>query len=132
MRYWIQSNRLASWDGKSVTGYSFVKGLSSGESKIYKRNDMEIIWYITECYNCNHKWKCNCYSKCCKNSKNSFFKYVQNCLASCFIYNYLQKILKRLRKLRKSCSHKWNINRRYNEKLHYNCLQQLPALRFKF
>ena len=45
------------------------------------------------------------------------------------IYNHLQKILEKLRKLRKSCNHKRNINRIYNEKLHINCLQQLPTLR---
>ena len=40
----------------------------------------------------------------------------------------LQKILEKLRKLRKSCNHKQNINKIYNEKLHCNCLQQLPTL----
>ena len=34
-----------------------------------------------------------------------------------------------MRKLRKSCNHKRNINIMYNEKLHCNCLQQLPTLR---
>ena len=38
--------------------------------------------------------------------KTHFLNMSKNCLASCFIYDYLQKILKRLRKLRKSCSHK--------------------------
>ena len=45
--------------------------------------------------------------------------------------NHLQKILEKLRKLRKSCSHMQNIIIMYNEKLHYNCLQQLPTLRLK-
>ena len=44
-------------------------------------------------------------------------------------YNHLQKILEKLCKLKKSCNHKRNINRINNEKLHYNCLQQLPTLR---
>ena len=39
------------------------------------------------------------------------------------------KILEKLRKLRKTCNHKPNINRIYNEKLHYNRLQELPTLR---
>ena len=34
-----------------------------------------------------------------------------------------------MRKLRKSCNHKRNINIMYNQKLHCNCLQQLPTLR---
>ena len=38
-------------------------------------------------------------------------------------YNHLQKILEKLRKLRESCNHKAKL-----EKLHYNCLQQLPTL----
>ena len=45
--------------------------------------------------------------------------------------NHLQKILEKLYKLRKSCHHKRNISRIYNEKLRYNCLQQLATLRFK-
>ena len=40
-------------------------------------------------------------------------------------------MLEKLRKLRKSCNHKWNINEIYNNKLPYNCLQQLPILRLK-
>ena len=44
-------------------------------------------------------------------------------------YNHLQKLLEKLSKLRKSFNHKRNINRIYNEKLHYNCLKQLPTLR---
>ena len=36
-----------------------------------------------------------------------------------------------LRKLRKSCKHNRNINGVYNEKLHYNCIQQLSTLRLK-
>ena len=43
-------------------------------------------------------------------------------------YNHLQKILEKLRKLRESCNHKQN-SRMYNEKLHYNWLQQLSILR---
>ena len=43
----------------------------------------------------------------------------------------LQKILEKLCKLRKSCNHKRNINRIYNESLHYYCLQQLSTLRLK-
>ena len=46
-------------------------------------------------------------------------------------YSHLQKILEKLCELRKSCNHKRNINRIYNEKLHCNCLQQLPTLRLK-
>ena len=46
-------------------------------------------------------------------------------------YNHLQKILEKLPKLRKSCNHKRNIKRLYNEKLHHNYLQQLPTLRLK-
>ena len=46
-------------------------------------------------------------------------------------YNNLQKIFKNLCKLRKSCNNKRSINRIYSEKLHYNCLQQLPTLRLK-
>ena len=46
-------------------------------------------------------------------------------------YNLLQNILKKLRRLRKSCNHRRNINRIYNEKLHYNCFQQLPTLRLR-
>ena len=38
-------------------------------------------------------------------------------------YNHLQRMLEKLRKLRKSCNHKQNINGIYNEKLHYHCLQ---------
>ena len=38
-------------------------------------------------------------------------------------YNHLQKILKKLRKLTKSCNQKRNINIIYNEKLHYNYFQ---------
>ena len=38
----------------------------------------------------------------------------------------------KLCKLRKSCNHKLNINRIYNEKFHYNCLQQqLKDLRLR-
>ena len=48
-----------------------------------------------------------------------------------YIYNHLQKLWERLRKLRKSCKHKRNINGTHNEKLHYNDLQQLPTLRLK-
>ena len=33
-----------------------------------------------------------------------------------------QKKLEKLRKLRKSCNHKWNINRIYNTKLPYSCI----------
>ena len=47
------------------------------------------------------------------------------------IYNRVQKILEKLRKLRKSYNHKRNINGIYNEKLHYNCLHQLPTVRLK-
>ena len=43
----------------------------------------------------------------------------------------MQKILEKLRKLRKSCNHKWIINGIYNKRLHYNCLQQFPTLRLK-
>ena len=39
--------------------------------------------------------------------------------------------MQKLRKLRKSCNHEQNINGTYNEKLHYNCLQQLPTLRLR-
>ena len=39
--------------------------------------------------------------------------------------------MEKLLKLRKSSNHKWNINRIYNEKLNYNCIQQLPTLRIK-
>ena len=35
------------------------------------------------------------------------------------------KILEKLCKLRKSCNHKRNINRIYNEKAYYNFLQQV-------
>ena len=41
------------------------------------------------------------------------------------------RIIGKLRKLRKTCNHKRNINRRYNEKLLFNCLHQLPTLRLK-
>ena len=41
------------------------------------------------------------------------------------------KILEKVHKLRKSCNHKRNINRVYNEKLHCTCLQQLAILRLK-
>ena len=47
------------------------------------------------------------------------------------IYSHLQKILEKIPKLRKSCNHKRNINRIYNEKMHYYCLQQMPNLRLK-
>ena len=47
------------------------------------------------------------------------------------IYNHLQKALEILRKFKKSCKHKENINGIYNEKLHKNYLQQLPTLRLK-
>ena len=43
------------------------------------------------------------------------------------VYNHLQKILEKLGKLRESRNHKRNIII-YNEKLHYNCDQQLPTL----
>ena len=46
-------------------------------------------------------------------------------------YNCVQKIWEKLRKLRKSCNHKRNINRIYSERLHYNCLEQLPTLRLR-
>ena len=42
-------------------------------------------------------------------------------------YNHLEKILEKLRKLKESCNHKRNINRMYNEKLHYNWFQQLTS-----
>ena len=45
--------------------------------------------------------------------------------------NHFQKILEKLRKLRKSCNHKRNINRIYNEKVYYNFLQQLLTLRLR-
>ena len=48
-----------------------------------------------------------------------------------FINNCVEKMLEKLRKLRKSCNHKWNINRIYNEKLRYYCAQQLPTVRLK-
>ena len=48
-----------------------------------------------------------------------------------FVYNHFQKVLENLRKLRKSCNRKRNINRMYNDKLLYNCLQQLRSLRLK-
>ena len=48
-----------------------------------------------------------------------------------FSDNRVQKLWEKFRKLRKSCMHKRNINRAYNEKLHYNCLQQLLTLRLK-
>ena len=48
-----------------------------------------------------------------------------------YIYSHLQKILEKLRKLRKSCDHKRNINIIYNEKRHYKCLQQLPNSRLR-
>ena len=44
-------------------------------------------------------------------------------------FSHLQKILEKLRKLRKSCNHKRNINRMYYDKLHHKYLQQLPNLR---
>ena len=47
------------------------------------------------------------------------------------IHNRVQKILENLRKLRKSCNHNQNINGIYNEKLHYNCIQQPLTLRLK-
>ena len=47
------------------------------------------------------------------------------------VYNHLQKTLEKLRKFRKSCNHKQNINGIYNEKLQNDCLQQLPTLRLK-
>ena len=40
-----------------------------------------------------------------------------------YAYNHLQKILEKLRKLRKSSNDKGNINRMYNEKLHYSFLK---------
>ena len=46
-------------------------------------------------------------------------------------YNCMQKICKKLWKLRKSCNHKRNIKRMYNKQLQYYCLQQLPTLRLK-
>ena len=42
-----------------------------------------------------------------------------------------KKILQKLRNLRKSCNHKWNINVIYNKKLPYKYLQQLLTLRLK-
>ena len=42
------------------------------------------------------------------------------------VYNYFQNVLEKLRKLRKSCNYKGNINRIYIDRLHYNCFQQLP------
>ena len=44
-------------------------------------------------------------------------------------FNHLQKILEKLRKLRKSCTYKRNINRMYYDKLYHKYLQQLPTLR---
>ena len=44
---------------------------------------------------------------------------------------YLVNILRKFKQVRKSCNYKQNINRIYNEHLHYNCLQQLPNLRLK-
>ena len=46
-------------------------------------------------------------------------------------YIHLQKILEKLRKLRKVCNYKRNFNEIYHEKLHYNCVQQLPSLRLE-
>ena len=43
--------------------------------------------------------------------------------AGTYIYNRVQKIWEKLCKLRKSCNHKRNNNKIYNEKLHWNCLQ---------
>ena len=36
------------------------------------------------------------------------------------IYNHLQKILEKLRKLKKTCDHNRNISKIYDEKLHYS------------
>ena len=36
-----------------------------------------------------------------------------------------------MRKLRKSCNHKQNIDGIYNDKLDYNFLNQLPTLRLR-
>ena len=44
-----------------------------------------------------------------------------------FSDNHLQKILEKMSKLRKSYNHKRNSNGIYNEKMQYNCLQQLPT-----
>ena len=44
-------------------------------------------------------------------------------------YNCVQKLLEKSCKLRKSCNYKQHINKIYNEKLHYNCLQQLLTIR---
>ena len=46
-------------------------------------------------------------------------------------YNRVQKMLEKMRKLRKSCNHKWNINGIYNRKLCYISLQQLLTLVLK-
>ena len=47
------------------------------------------------------------------------------------MYNHVQKMWEKLRKLRKSCNHKRNIKGIYNQQLDYNCLQQLPTLTLK-
>ena len=44
---------------------------------------------------------------------------------------FAKNILEKLRKLRKSCKHEQKNNGIYNDKLHYNRLQQLPTLRLK-
>ena len=48
-----------------------------------------------------------------------------------FSDNLVQKLLEKLRKLRKSCGHKRNINGKHNEKLRYICFQQLLTLTLK-
>ena len=58
-------------------------------------------------------------------------KFCFNKFKCSFDYNRVQKILEKLHKLRKSCNQKRNINGMYSEKLHFDCLQQLPTLRLK-
>ena len=41
------------------------------------------------------------------------------------------KIIGKIAQAKKSCNYKWNINGIYNEKLCYNCLQQLLTLRLR-
>ena len=52
-------------------------------------------------------------------------------LKTAFFWSRVEKTFEKLHKFRKICNHKQNIIGIYNEKLHNNCLQQLPVLSLK-
>ena len=88
--------------------------------------NLSLIFYQFQSY-CSYKVSSSVKKGLFRGSQ-SYREYV---MQQVHFYNPVQKILEKLRKLRKSCKNKRNINRTYNEKPLYNCLQQLPTLRLK-